>query len=740
MFENTKPFSSRFEDGTNKIRIGVEVPPNGVNLAHYYCPPLTPHENVIIGDNSGFIIENTQQEKGTLLNGTIENILADANGKTNIESELIEITDKFSGDVPLYYMYELKKYFCGEHKSMDGVYHNQSIKLVDLYNNKLPKSMAYKIVLQSSSEETSDKNAYNVYIYTSFQIENNYAVKCVYNSLEKNKYDEWVVVPDDEEIINPQVFFKKGRSVIESITTPNTYYLEKSTRNIKCSIVYTNGVFKDPRTPHKVKIDIEVICEDGSTMLLNYPMDYNGDDFFEVYHINSAIHDELKLFKNKRQQLTSTTISELVGRSDIISVRAVVVEADRDKNAIRLFASPDGSSCLYAETMLDTGVVSRIPDKHFRKIGNLISIGYSIRFKDRNPIKLLQPREEGPLNPWYVRIQNGRFKKTDNIATYYYYIPEYYGQLFDERYGFPYKQVRNEKPKVISKNTVRVKNTPIFVDLTDNKARNLSVYRKDASGNKWSMAIESWNNIDGTITVTDIISENDNIYVDYMFEEESYTYKGFTHFNKHDESSFVLLDTNPNQHHYMTDTTNSIFSDISTFRLISKTIYFYIKPAIIDRDGVKTYNRNVIEHSIEEYTSDYMKANHLELIGVIYVRPNSSRFSLVLTDARTRGGGLLDEISDSIRKEIEPESDYYWDIGFWDGSPYNENAVIIVRLDKRLLKQHGGRFTDDEINLAVNKHCAIGTYAIIEYVDTYNDDSLKIKNLEITKVEQDMIQ
>lgn len=733
MFKNTQPFKDKFDNDTDRIRVGVEVPPNGVNLAHYYCPPLVAYENVVIGDNSGFIIENTQQQQGILMNGTVDNILCDKDGKTTIESELVEVTDKFSGDIPLYYAYKLKKLFCGEKDNMAGTYYNQSIKLVDLYNNKLPKSMAYKIVLQPSEIALKEENAYNVFIYTSFQIENNYAVKCVYNSIEKNKRGEWVITPDDEEIINPQVFYKKANSVIEAITTENMYYLEKSTKNIKCSIIYMNSTFKDPRTPHKVKIKIGVTCDNGDKITLNYPQMLDGREFFEVYNSASAIHDELPLFSGKRQCLTDATISQLTGRKDIISVKAVVSESDNDKNAMRIYVRPDGKGKLYAETLLDTGVVSNIPDKHFKKVGNLISVGYSIRFKDRNPIKLLQPREEGALIPWHVRIQNGRFTKTDGLTDYYYYIPEYYSQLFDKKYGFPYKNVNREKPRVISKNTIKVKNTPLFIDRDGEKFNNISIYRKDINGNQWPMFIESWNDKDGTITTIDIISENDDIYIDYMFEEESYPYKGYVNLNEHDESRFVLLDVNPNQHHYMTDTTNSVFSDVSTFRLITKTLYFYIKPAIIDRDGVREYNDKVIEHSIFEYTQDYIDTNHLELIGIIYVRPNSSQYSMKLTDARTRGGGVLAEINDSIRTTLEPESDYYWDIGYWDGQPYNENSVIIVRLDKRLLVEHGGRFTDDEINIAVNKHCAVGTYAMVEYVDTYDDDSLKIKNLEITK-------
>lgn len=733
MFKNTKPFMSKFDDGTNRLRIGVEVPPNGVNLAHYYCPPLTPSENVIIGDNSGFIIENTQQQQSTLMNAGLDNILKNVDGSNIIESELIEITDKFFNDTPLYYMYRLKKMFVGEKASMDGTYYGNSIQITDAYGSKLPSMFKYKIVLTPVLIDTGDHNAYYVEIYTSFQIENGYNVKCTYPSLENNKYDEWVIIPSDEELINPQVFFKKAKSALEAITTPNYYYLEKTTRFFKASTVHTMGIFDDLRTPHLIKVKLDITDDAGHTHIFNYPGDYNGEDYFKVFREESAIYDELKLFKNERQRLTDETIGELTGISNIVSIRATVVDADRSISSVRLFVRPDGTGRLYAKTSEDTGVVSTVPEKNFKKIGDKISRGYSVKFKDRNPIKLLLPRETGSLNQWYMRIQNGRFSKEEDGTTYYYYIPEYYAQLFDEQYGFPYRRILEEKPILISKNTIKIKNTPLYVDTDGHTINNLTVYRKDINGSRWPMVIENWNDKDGTINLVDMISENDDIYIDYMFEEESYQYRGFYKTNDFNIASFVKLDVNPNQHHFMTDTSNNIYSDVSTFRLISTTVYFYIKPAIIEHYGHKVYNKNVIEHSLVEYDREYIEANKLELIGIIYVRPNSSHISLDIIDSRTRGGGIVAEINDELRRELEPESDFYWDIGYWDGEPYNENSIIIVRLDKKILKEHGGRFTEQEVEVAVNKHMASGTLAMIEYVTTYDDDSLKIKNMEISK-------
>jgi hypothetical protein len=70
-------------------------------------------------------------------------------------------------------------------------------------------------------------------------------------------------------------------------------------------------------------------------------------------------------------------------------------------------------------------------------------------------------------------------------------------------------------------------------------------------------------------------------------------------------------------------------------------------------------NADTLYHQIDnpepESTNDLM-------IGSIYVRHNTSLKATTVIDTRTRGGGILEEINDYLRKELEPESDYF---GHW---------------------------------------------------------------------------
>jgi hypothetical protein len=119
------------------------------------------------------------------------------------------------------------------------------------------------------------------------------------------------------------------------------------------------------------------------------------------------------------------------------------------------------------------------------------------------------------------------------------------------------------------------------------------------------------------------------------------------------------------------------------------------------------------------------------LIGSVYIRQNTSLHSTVVVDARTRGGGVLEEIEDKIRHALEPESDFYLDIGFYDGEPYQENGVLIIRLDNKLLQEFGGRFTRGDIEQRVKRWMAFGVYPIIEFVDAYTKYELPQYTLEV---------
>ena len=131
----------------------------------------------------------------------------------------------------------------------------------------------------------------------------------------------------------------------------------------------------------------------------------------------------------------------------------------------------------------------------------------------------------------------------------------------------------------------------------------------------------------------------------------------------------------------------------------------------------KTFQRESVFHTFSPIDEMTMREKGYLLLGRIQVRPNSKIDNLQVYDTRTRGGGLKKEIQDAIIKDLCPEAQFYWDIGYWDGEPYPENAVLTIRLPRYILKGHGGIFSIDDVRRSIEKHIAYGTFYLLEFID-----------------------
>lgn len=366
------------------------------------------------------------------------------------------------------------------------------------------------------------------------------------------------------------------------------------------------------------------------------------------------------------------------------------------------------------------------------------SYTYAVRFNDRRKIQVLPPREKSGDLSWYPRIRNGRFDRKlldrSGEPVYHYSIPEYYRQEFLSDMGVPYRRIVKERPDILNNNQIRVRHTPLSVRFEDGDVSNIVVW-----ANSRPIRVKSWSAFSGILELDAIISDNDELLVDYEYEEDSYVYRGY--YNEKDER-FWHLDLNPSSGRYVTvrDESDHTLKELPSFVLINKVVYFYIKPSsFVTRNTDGTYRpateieRYAVFHSFEKVSDP-----NAILIGEIRVRPNSNQQNISLTDTRVRGGGLKESISKETMRDIEEESLYYWDIGHWDGLPYPENGVIVIRLSKRLLKEHGGLFTKPEIEERLDKYLGYGILAVIEYVEDA-DKLLQIPEdlvVEVIEVEE----
>lgn len=207
----------------------------------------------------------------------------------------------------------------------------------------------------------------------------------------------------------------------------------------------------------------------------------------------------------------------------------------------------------------------------------------------------------------------------------------------------------------------------------------------------------------------------------------------------------MMVDLNPNQYHVFDsmihDDDNVVIGheERPTRDLFNMVMSVFIKPAVIynaDGDVVKVSKpEDIIYHNYTNTPDDY---NDIQIAN-IYLRHNTTIDNMKIIDVRQRGGGVIEEMFDHVRSAIEPESDYYMDIGYWDGEPYNENAVVIVRVDDKILSKNNGQFDKQEIEAAVHKWCAMGTLPIIEYVHTFGIEDSPNGTLKVEKTYSNLL-
>lgn len=485
----------------------------------------------------------------------------------------------------------------------------------------------------------------------------------------------------------------------------------------------------------------------------------------------------------------------VISDTDNTFVYSVVIHNITQNGAVNIKCNPDGSGFITAETTMDTGFYDVTRAAYTKKLdlenpywtdGIYIYKGYKVKCIDSRNIKVKAPREEKLLDSWYPMIQFGHFSRImDQYGAHTkvcYSMPEYDTQHYSTVYGQPYVNITNEQLTVLNPHMVKTLCYPLHIIYDENyNLTTVHVY-KEIDNELFELTIENVSFTDGVIIIKEAISENDKIIANYTYLEENYHYRGYWR----DAADFVRIDLNPNIYHTYNNP-NYLPSEVSPSKnLFNKVIYFFLKPTGVyeisanadslyyGKDGLNVseitktrtvkkpkYDTETQKWTFEEVEEEYIgteitptdevskviseneyclyhQIDNAEpasdediLIGSVYIRQNTSLHSTVITDSRTRGGGVLESMSDSLRHELEPESDFYLDIGYYDGKPYQENGVIIVRLDNRILKEYGGRFTTADVEHKVKRWLGLGIYPIIEFVDSYKKEDLPQYTLEI---------
>ena len=672
--------------------------------------PSQPNEVVMYPNEDGVLVSDLDNESSF-----------------EIEGKNFLITDVYHNKTPLFNSYTLNEYIYDlEGPNKAGLYDGNSIVLLDNNNVELPYPYLYKIKLIP----TKYKNLYEGVVFTSFDTTTNNPIYCVYNSCSHNELGADIST------------FKSGKKeliFVQPAYQPNKDYKVVSLDGYRKSKikVYDYVSFKDCRK----KIPITYVVKTSDNKYVSKPINAN------IINKQYAFESEMSKFIGNGyiispmyDKVTLTACDILIRDLDIqswnLNGKQIVVELFKtdssytNSDKVYLYTDQDGSGYILGETTEETGFLNTETNEYdlsykfdsmYTMHNNYVSSAFTIVNKDINSINLVSPKQSHSLSSWYANISFGNFSQVFeqyNARTKVTYsIPEFSKQYFNGIDGEPYKRVEDEIAEIIDSNSIKITKTPMYVKYNSkNEITNLFVYKKNILGNNQSVTIESWSHKEGVIRILETINDTDKLYVTYEYEEENYVYRGY-----YNNNEFIDLDLNPNMYHDYLDTSSVPYKRLNTYKLFGKSIYFFIKPKKVEDVELKKVfidNNEVIYHKFDDATPN---GEYDLLIGKMLVRHNTSLKSTEMIDTRQLGGGVLDTIQDKLRKELEPESEYYFDIGNYDGAMYAENATIIIRLNSNMLLDNGGKLTRKYISEIVDKWKAFGVNSIIEYVDAIED-------------------
>jgi len=146
--------------------------------------------------------------------------------------------------------------------------------------------------------------------------------------------------------------------------------------------------------------------------------------------------------------------------------------------------------------------------------------------------------------------------------------------------------------------------------------------------------------------------------------------------------------------------------------------YFDIGSGLVSGDIIMYDGLTLTEGLNTSIEPQSIPSVHDFLLGSVSTGPNCRITDLAVTDVRTRGGGLsklgISKLEDV--KTVQPETEFFWDVGYFDGQAVPANGVLVVKIPKTVLISNGGSFNEDEVKQKVMKHMALGQYPILEFV------------------------
>lgn len=382
-----------------------------------------------------------------------------------------------------------------------------------------------------------------------------------------------------------------------------------------------------------------------------------------------------------------------------------------------------------------------------------------VKRADVNRVRVALPKA-GRREGWFPRVWLGTFEDADGIE---YYIPEGYAAAYgsavnwavggnpklEPSCGFAiFDEATTVESITGDSNWIVVKETPLHFrttkypnylpyniyegyrtpDITDvdsnpNTNHGINVYVNDVRlGAEQILDWDIWN---GRINVGRMLTRRDKVNVTYLHEQRYYT------FQVPDVCSQVHHMKPPGESYAPTD-------DAIVVVLIpaGTGLAWYYKsdnPSDI-YDGTYSGYPTGMSDPFPAAPAVVLAANTIKL-AEISVKYGSPSTSTTIYDSRRRGGGIFEDayfpvtrVDGTTRESIQEESNYYTDIGLYDGQGLKKDAVLIVEIPLAKLNEvkdniisAGYNITDDEahqqaiqvVRDVIDANVAIGVFYVL---------------------------
>ena len=682
------------------FRVGKYIDPSGFGLAVVDIPEVDPEKNISLLDYSHKWEENVaNSDRGIIRsyvdNGghmppmTVTNFLV-TNVATTGTNDIVE--------APLFYRHR-----CRFHHYTYGENPGRQVYITDKDGNIL------KDIHYVASIERVSNSVYRVDVLTDFYNNESAQYKVKYN---RCLIDGTQVYPGWTENLNAEPLIKPGNpfhSVYEySLWGPDNYGMYSAIVPpvpTLSQLINSIGISFE-NCPTLIRTDVlNNVSEYAPGVIVKYTLKATGVTTFTVQRSSDRYGADLNTYLQSATTDTwgASPVNFTIGNT-ITALFGMVLD-------------------VHGDSYLKTGDEAYFTAK--RSYYYLMPTSYSA-------IYLKKPEHVIANDDWYIRVKNGSFRRRMDetgavVPSGYagsilheYAIPEYSYQMWNLTWGPPYKDSLAERVELIDKQTVQLQRTPLFVDPSS------VLYNLDDPGFPPSgyisifvndqlvppTGIVDWDIYNGTVKLAQLLTQRDDIIANYAYKEEFCEYTGFVGsggiYPVVPPFPFFDLDLNPTpSHNYSLYQSGDIVS-------------VFLRPYSIIDDGPGGFGQPTVvcnEALYHNYTGVPSGVYDFKL-GSIALGPHCKISDLQVTDVRSRGGGISKlGIQDLDKVKIaQPETEFFWDVGYFDGQAVPANGVLVVRIPKTVLISNGGAFGEDEVRQKVSKHMALGEYSIIEFV------------------------